>query len=117
MAPSIGRSQREAYESLERVVDAIKANDPKKIRTLLAKADTLDIMGIYSEARSLFYQVASELEGRLANSSSSEDQSLFDEDQWLEKFRQTLSEIKKVLGPNPLSFRIDELDTQDQNEH
>ncbi len=117
MAPSLGRSQREAYESLERVVDAIEANDPKKIRTLLAKADTLDVMGIYSEARSLFYQVASELEGRLANSSSSEDQSLFDEDQWLEKFRQTLSEIKKVLGPNPLSFRIDELDTQDQNEH
>ena len=117
MAPSLGRSQREAYESLERVVDAIEANDPKKIRTLLAKADTLDVMGIYSEARSLFYQVASQLEGRLANSSSSEDQSLFDEDQWLEKFRQTLSEIKKVLGPNPLSFRIDELDTQDQNEH
>ena len=51
MVPSIGRSQREAYEALERIVDAIEANDPYKIRKLLVKLDALDVMGIYSEAR------------------------------------------------------------------
>ena len=115
MVPSTGRSQREAYEALERIVDAIEANDPNKIRKLLAKLDTLDVIGIYSEARELFGLLASQMELRMDPAVSDGEEGSFEYKRWLENFEKTLSEIKKTLGPNPLSFRLDELGTQDQN--
>ncbi len=117
MVPSIGRSQREAYEALERIVDAIEANDPYKIRKLLVKLDALDVMGIYSEARKLFGLLASQMEFGIDPTASADHEGALANKQSIEHFEKTLSEIKKVLGPNPLSFRLDELGTQDQNKH
>lgn len=117
MIPSIGRSQREAYETLERIVDAIEANDPKKIHKLLTRLTSLDVMGIYSEAGKLFGILASQMELQMDLPANANPKGSSKQEQWLENFENTLSGIKKALGPNPLSFRLDELDTQDQNKY
>ncbi|NNN12968.1 MAG: hypothetical protein HKL81_04360 [Acidimicrobiaceae bacterium] len=98
-------------------MDAIEANEPTKIRKLLAKLETLDVMGIYSEARELFGLLASQMELRIDLTVSADQQGSLEQERWFENFEKTLSEIKRALGPNPLSFRLDELDTQDQNKH